>query len=160
MGSDYGSWDLAILAASNRTHRPLITISHCLIMGIDYGSLRSLNPPFHTMYWYVAFLGCSLGSIGGGPEKDREFCCWALSIAPPRIRLASWRSFGVMVTLLACIAHKFMSSNSPTKYASAASWRHNMAADWKRRSVLKSCAISLTNLWNSSFLIRSADDFW
>ena len=44
MGSDYGSSDLAILAASNRTHRPLITISHCLIMGIDYGSLGSLDP--------------------------------------------------------------------------------------------------------------------
>ena len=89
MGSDYGSSGLAILAASNRTHRPLITISHCLIMGIDYGSLGSLNPPymnsstpFHTMYSYIAFLGCSLGSIGGGPEKDRDFCCWALSIAP------------------------------------------------------------------------------
>ena len=45
MGSDYGSSGLAILVASNRTHRPLITISYCLIMGIDYGSLGSLNPP-------------------------------------------------------------------------------------------------------------------
>ena len=77
MGSDYGSSDLAIFAASNRTHRPLITISHCLIMGIDYGSLIP-----QPMQCIVAFLGCSLGSIGGGPEKDREFCCWALSIAP------------------------------------------------------------------------------
>ena len=82
MGSDYGSSGLAILAASNHTHRPLITISHCLIMGIDYGLLGSLNPPFPTMYLHIAFLGCSLGSIGGGPEKDRDFCCWALSITP------------------------------------------------------------------------------
>ena len=82
MGPDYSSSGLAILAASNRTHRPLITISHCLIMGIDYSSLGSLNPPFSIMYSFVAFLGCFLGNIGGGPEKDRDFCCWALSIAP------------------------------------------------------------------------------
>ena len=79
MGSAYGSSDLATIAASNRAHRPLITISHWLIMGIDYGSLRSLNP--YNVFDGEAFLGCSLGSIEGGPEKDREFCCWALSIA-------------------------------------------------------------------------------
>ena len=39
----------------------------------------------------------------------------------PRICLASWRSFGAIVTLFACIAHKFVSSNSLTKYAFAAS---------------------------------------
>ena len=46
-------------------------------MGTDYGSLGSLNPlyelqypPLPTMYSYIAFLGYSLGSIGGGPEKD------------------------------------------------------------------------------------------
>ena len=44
MGSNYGSSDLATITASDCAHGPLITISHCLIMGIDYGSLRSLNP--------------------------------------------------------------------------------------------------------------------
>ena len=31
---------------------------------------------------------------------------------------------------------------------------------WKRRSVLKSCAISLTRRWNGSFLIKSSVLFW
>ena len=39
----------------------------------------------------------------------------------PRIRRASWMSFGIMVTRLAWIAHKFVSSKRPTKYASDAS---------------------------------------
>ena len=34
------------------------------------------------------------------------------------------------------------------------------ADDWNRRSVLKSWAISRTNLWNGSFLRRSSVDFW
>ena len=33
------------------------------------------------------------------------------------ILLANWTSFGMMVTLLAWIAHKLVSSNKPTKYA-------------------------------------------
>ena len=39
----------------------------------------------------------------------------------PRIRRASWMSFGMMVTRLAWMAHKFVSSKSPTRYASEAS---------------------------------------
>ena len=60
-------------------------------MGTDYGSLGSpgpvLNfntPPTHIIYSCTSFLGCPLGSIGGGPEKDRCFVFgfWALSITP------------------------------------------------------------------------------
>ena len=78
----------------------------------------------------------------------------------PQIRLASRMSFGMMVTRLAWMAHRLASSNSLTRYASAASWRHNIAADWNRRSVLKSWAISLTNLWKGSFRMSSAEVFW
>merc|ERR1711902_220527 len=39
----------------------------------------------------------------------------------PRILLASWMSLGMMVTRLAWMAHKLVSSNSPTRYASLAS---------------------------------------
>ena len=78
----------------------------------------------------------------------------------PRIRLASRMSFGMMVTRLAWMAHRLASSNNLTRYASAASWRHSIAADWNRRSVLKSWAISLTNLWKGSLRIRSAVVFW
>merc|ERR1719498_912398 len=45
-------------------------------------------------------------------------------------------------------------------YASAASWRARTADDWNLRSFLKSLAISLTSLWNGSFLMRSSVDFW
>ena len=48
----------------------------------------------------------------------------------PRILLASWMSFGMMVTRLAWIAQRLVSSNSPTKYASAASCRAIIAALW------------------------------
>ena len=49
----------------------------------------------------------------------------------------------MMVTRLVWMAHKLASSNSLTRYASATSWRHSIATDWNRRSVLKSWAISL-----------------
>ncbi|PKI77409.1 hypothetical protein CRG98_002182 [Punica granatum] len=69
-------------------------------------------------------------------------------------------SFGMMVTLLAWIAHRLVSSNSPTRYASAASWSASTAWLWNLRSVLKSCAISRTSLWNGSFLMSSSVLFW
>ncbi|CAI0412737.1 unnamed protein product [Linum tenue] len=66
----------------------------------------------------------------------------------------------MMVTLLAWIAQRLVSSNNPTKYASAASWRAETALLWNLRSVLKSWAISLTSLWNGSFRINSSVLFW
>ena len=39
----------------------------------------------------------------------------------PLIRRASWISLGMIVTRLAWMAHKLVSSNNPTRYASAAS---------------------------------------
>ena len=76
------------------------------------------------------------------------------------MRRASWMSFGMMVTRLAWIAHKLVSSNSPTRYASEASCSAMTAEDWKRRSVLKSCAISRTSRWNGSLRISSSVLFW
>ncbi|KAK9670692.1 hypothetical protein RND81_13G218600 [Saponaria officinalis] len=69
-------------------------------------------------------------------------------------------SLGMMVTRLAWMAHRLVSSNRPTRYASAASWRANTAWLWKRRSVLKSWAISRTSLWKGSFLMSSSVLFW
>ena len=66
----------------------------------------------------------------------------------------------MMVTLFAWIAHKLVSSNKPTKYASAASCIARTADPWKRKSPLKSCAISLTNLWKGNLRIKSSVDFW
>merc|ERR1712072_1370432 len=76
------------------------------------------------------------------------------------MRRASCMSLGMMGTRLAWMAQRLVSSKSPTMYASAASWRARTAEDWNLRSFLKSLAISLTSLWNGSFLMRSSVDFW
>merc|ERR1739842_258917 len=58
------------------------------------------------------------------------------------------------------MAPRLVSSNRPTRKASEASWRAMTAEDWKRRSVLKSWAISLTRRWKGSLRMRSSVDFW
>ena len=45
----------------------------------------------------------------------------------PRMHLANWTSLGMMVIRFAWIAYRFVSSNSPTRYASAASCKAPMA---------------------------------
>ena len=47
-------------------------------------------------------------------------------------------SLGMMVTRLAWMAHRLVSSNRPTKYTSLASCSANTAELWNRKSVLKS----------------------
>jgi hypothetical protein len=76
------------------------------------------------------------------------------------MRRASWMSLGMMVTLLAWMAQRLVSSKRPTRYASAASCSAATAEDWNRRSVLKSCAISRTSRWKGSFRMSSSVLFW
>ena len=83
-----------------------------------------------------------------------------IQVRSPRILLASYISLGIMVTLFPCIAHKFVSSNTPTIYASAASCNANTADDQNLKSFLYSDAISLTSLQKGSFLIRRSAHFW
>ena len=45
----------------------------------------------------------------------------------PRIRRANCISLGIIVTCFACITLKFVSSKSPSKYASAASCNASIA---------------------------------
>ena len=78
----------------------------------------------------------------------------------PLILLASCISFGIIVTLFAWIAHRFVSSKRPIKYASEASWSAITADDWNLRSFLYSEAISLTTLWNGNFLMSKSVLFW
>uniref|UniRef100_A0A3P8V1K4 Histone H4 n=1 Tax=Cynoglossus semilaevis TaxID=244447 RepID=A0A3P8V1K4_CYNSE len=54
---------------------------------------------------------------------------------------------------------RLVSSNRPTRYASLASWRAMTAELWKRRSVLKSWAISLTRRWKGSLRMSSSVEF-
>ena len=104
----------------------------------------------------MAFQGLLLLEYVVVLKRTKMFVLVGLYARSPRIRLASSISFGMMVTRLAWMAHRLASSNSLTRYASAASWRHSIAADWNRKSVLKSWAISLTNLWKGSFRMSSA----
>ena len=55
-----------------------------------------------------------------------------------------------------CYFYKFPKPNN----TQALTWRAPIAADWNRRSVLKSWAISRTNRWKGSLRIRSSVDFW
>merc|ERR1711905_30906 len=65
-----------------------------------------------------------------------------------------------MVTRLAWMAQRLVSSKRPTRYASLASCRAITAELWNLRSVLKSWAISLTRRWKGSLRMRSSVDFW
>ncbi|KAI0272742.1 hypothetical protein BC834DRAFT_858184, partial [Gloeopeniophorella convolvens] len=56
-------------------------------------------------------------------------------VLSPRNRRASARSLGWIVTRLAWIAARLVSSKRETRYASAASCSAITADDWKRRSV-------------------------
>ena len=74
---------------------------------------------------------------------------------------ANWISLGIIVTLLACMVQRLVSSMRPTKNAYAASCRHIMALPWKHISVLPTAwAISQTSHEKGSFLIRSSVLFW
>ena len=58
------------------------------------------------------------------------------------------------------MAHKLVSSNRPTRYASAASCSTKIAPLAKFNLPLKSWAISRTSRWKGSLLIKSSVDFW
>ena len=64
----------------------------------------------------------------------------------PLILQAGCMSLGIIVTLLACIAHKFVSSKRLTKYASNASCRHTTASMVNLMPKFISLAISHTKL--------------
>jgi len=85
---------------------------------------------------------------------------WVSQNLSPLILLASWRSLVMMVTLLAWMAHKLVSSKRDTRYAYAAYCSANTAWLWNLTSCLNSWAISLTSLWKGSFRMRRSVDFW
>ena len=57
----------------------------------------------------------------GGPEKDCIVFCGTAYVLSQWILLANCMPFSIMVTCLACIMHKLVSSNNSTRYASTAS---------------------------------------
>ena len=78
----------------------------------------------------------------------------------PQIHLASWISFGMIVMCLAWMAHKLVSSNKLTRYASAASCSARIAPLAKFSLPFMSWAISHTRFWKGSLLISNSVDFW
>ena len=72
----------------------------------------------------------------------------------------SFKSLGWIVTHLAWIAQRFMSSMSLTNQASITSWMASNAVVWKWRSTLKSYVTSLTSLATHSFLHNNSVLFW
>ena len=91
--------------------------------------------------------------------EKKKFPLYIHDLSPLSL-LANLISFFWIVTRLAWIAARLVSSNKETKYASTDSCKAPIAEDWNLKSVLKSWAISLTNLWKGNFLINSSVDFW
>ena len=69
----------------------------------------------------MAFQGLLLLEYVVVLKRTEMFLVVGLYARSPRIRLASWISFGMMVTHLAWIAHRLESSSKLTRYASVAS---------------------------------------
>lgn len=79
----------------------------------------------------------------------------------PRIRRASWRSLGIMVTRFAWIAHKLQSSKRCTRKSSVASWiARRLSAVYRKGSGETSLEISRTRRQNGAFRIKSSVLFW
>ena len=112
-----------------------ISYSQNLVLARHVSPFINYTNLYHGSYGFSK--GYSFWSMGVVLKRTEMFVfVVGLYARSPRIRLASRMSFGMMVTRLAWIAHRLASSNSLTRYASAASWRHSIAADWNRRSVL------------------------
>ena len=83
-----------------------------------------------------------------------------LQLLSPLILQANCMSLGMIVTHLAWIAHKLLSLNRLTRYASLASCNAIMAVLWNRTPVKNCWPTSWTNCMNSNFLINSSVLFW
>ena len=83
------------------------------------------------------------------------------SLVCPRILRANCISFGIIVTRLACMAHKLVSSKRPIRCASAASCKARIA-DACQLYVCRArpCWISLTNRANGSRRMSKSVLFW
>ena len=69
-------------------------------------------------------------------------------------------SLGIVVMHFACNAHKFVSSKSLMRNASAASCNANTVAGVRWKSNLISCKISLISQRNGSFQTSNSIDIW
>ena len=82
---------------------------------------------------------------------------WLIS---PQILKASFISLSIIVMHFACIAHKFVSSKSLLRNASAASCSAKTVAGVRWKSYLISCKIFLTSWRNGSFHTSNSINIW
>ena len=139
---------------------PPASLFHVKPMGTGFDYFARFQKGF---YWVFSFSRHFPWDAWGGPEKDRFVCdvVWWQQLRFPSNASSQLDIFGHYGDSFGMDhAHRFVSPNSLTKYASVASWRAKSADDWNRRSGRKSAAISLTSLWKGSFLISSTDPFW
>ena len=87
-------------------------------------------------------------------------CSQNYLIISPLILWASCISQGRIVTHLACIMHKFVSSISQMIYASATSCNANTIPAWIKWYACSFCKISQTSWRNGIFGISSSVIFW
>ena len=81
----------------------------------------------------------------------------------PWILLTNWITFGIMVTCLSCMVHKFVSLNNKTRYASAASCNAVTTAGDTINTIplcSMSCTIFLTKWSKGALLISSSIVLW
>ena len=76
------------------------------------------------------------------------------------IALTRLKSFGAIVCLCLCMAHKFVASKKLTRKVSTTPCSVSTAPLWNLRPFLKSCVISLINLPKGNRGISKATDFW
>ena len=80
-----------------------------------YFSFYRLFQPVSQVFWL--FKGYSFWSMGVVLKRTEMFVFAVVGhyARSPRIRLANWISLGMMVTRFAWMAHRLVSSNSPTR---------------------------------------------
>ena len=168
MGSDYGSSGLVTLTASNCTADPWLQLPvdltwELIMVRQDlWDPLRTSIPSTYIIYSCTAFLFLvvPLGVLGWSWKGPRFLVfghCLSLPADTPCQLEIPW-----------CYRHPLCVYHAQVRVLEQSDQicfcRLLKDIVWpltkKQRSVLKSCAISLTNLWNSSFLIRSTEDFW
>ena len=94
------------------------------------------------------------------PKDQGNKTLWSTLGSLPHILQANCMSRERLITRFVWIVHRLVSSNRPTRYASAASCRAPMVIPWNCMSNLKPWAISWTNLWKGSLWMRSLVIFW
>ena len=115
------------LQTGRRCGESLVSANPLISNGICFDIAFSIRNNFISLFLKVSLFFCRLkylmGSFSGYPLledlvvlKGPYFVfVSAVQALSPRILLANWMSLGMMVTCLAWMAHRMVSSNNPTR---------------------------------------------